>query len=132
MFVIFLLFNEIDMPTVEVLSDMQLNGMHADEEELNRFGKELKDKINLIQFNFDPRPFLNTIFERKEEIINMVKQALITELLNPMQAQIQEIRDKKGDKEKNLREAQGRLCDIKKRKQEIEVQIQTIQALKLA
>lgn len=94
--------------------------------------KELKDKINLIQFNFDPRPFLNTIFERKEEIINMVKQALITELLNPMQAQIQEIRDKKGDKEKNLREAQGRLCDIKKRKQEIEVQIQTIQALKLA
>lgn len=94
--------------------------------------KELKDKINLIQFNFDPRPFLNTIFERKEEIINMVKQALITELLNPMQAQIQEIRDKKGDKEKKLREAQGRLCDIKKRKQEIEVQIQTIQALKLA
>ncbi len=42
------LFNEIDMPTVEVLSDMQLNGMHADEEELNRFGKELKDKIEIL------------------------------------------------------------------------------------
>lgn len=92
---------------------------------------ELKDQINSIQFNFDPRPFLNTIFERKEEIINMVKQALITELLNPMQTQIQEIRDKKGNKEKNLQEAQGRLSGIKSRKQEIEFQIQTIQALKL-
>ena len=42
------LFNEIDMPTVEVLSDMQWNGMYVDEEELEEFGQELKDKLEIL------------------------------------------------------------------------------------
>ena len=40
------LFKNIDMPTVEVLSDMQWNGMYADEEELSEFGVELKEKLD--------------------------------------------------------------------------------------
>ena len=39
------LFEEIDMPTVEVLSDMQWNGMYLDVAELDEYGKEIKDKI---------------------------------------------------------------------------------------
>ena len=42
------LFQEIDMPLVEVLSQMQWNGMYVDKEELNRFGDELKGKLNEI------------------------------------------------------------------------------------
>ena len=42
------LFYEIDMPTIEVLSSMQWNGMYVDEEELNAFGKELKEKIETL------------------------------------------------------------------------------------
>ncbi len=42
------LFYEIDMPTVEVLSNMQWNGMYVDEEELNQFGKELTEKLESI------------------------------------------------------------------------------------
>lgn len=42
------LFYDIDMPTVEVLSEMQWNGMYVDEEELNRFGKELTDKLESL------------------------------------------------------------------------------------
>ena len=42
------LFNEIDMPTVEVLSDMQWNGMYVDEKELEEFGQELKDKLEIL------------------------------------------------------------------------------------
>lgn len=42
------LFYEIDMPTVEVLSDMQWNGMYVEEEELNQFGKELTQKIEML------------------------------------------------------------------------------------
>lgn len=92
--------------------------------------KKLREYINSIQCDFDPEPFLNTIFERKEEIINMVKEAFITELIQPMQEQIQEIRDKKGDKEKNLREANTRLVEIQNQKKVIEDQMQTIQVLK--
>ena len=42
------LFEQIDIPTIEVLSNMQWNGMKVDEEELSRFGKELTDKIDAI------------------------------------------------------------------------------------
>ena len=42
------LFDEIDMPTVEVLSDMQWNGMYVDEKELEEFGQELKDKLEIL------------------------------------------------------------------------------------
>ena len=39
------LFDEIDMPTIEVLSDMQWNGMYVDKEELEKFGEELTVKL---------------------------------------------------------------------------------------
>ena len=39
------LFEQIDMPTVTVLADMQWNGMYADEQELNQFGNKLKDNL---------------------------------------------------------------------------------------
>ena len=42
------LFYEIDMPTVEVLSNMQWNGMYVDKEELEDFGKELTEKLETI------------------------------------------------------------------------------------
>ena len=44
------LFKEIDMPTVEVLSDMQWNGMYLDLQELEEYGSDIKEKIeNLTQ-----------------------------------------------------------------------------------
>ena len=42
------LFNKIDMPTVEVLSNMQANGMYVDKEELEQFGKELTLKLETL------------------------------------------------------------------------------------
>ena len=42
------LFYNIDMPTIEVLSDMQINGMYVDKEELNKFGEELTSKLENI------------------------------------------------------------------------------------
>ena len=42
------LFYDIDMPTIEVLSNMQWNGMHVDEDELNSFGKELTEKLDIL------------------------------------------------------------------------------------
>ena len=39
------LFEEIDMPTVEVLSDMQWNGMYVSLQELEEYGNEIKEKI---------------------------------------------------------------------------------------
>ena len=42
------LFQEIEMPLVTVLGEMQFNGMKVDREELNQFGAELKDRIRVL------------------------------------------------------------------------------------
>ena len=42
------LYTNIDMPTVEVLSSMQWNGMYVDEQELSAFGKELSSQIEIL------------------------------------------------------------------------------------
>ena len=42
------LLETIDMPTIEVLGDMQWNGMYADEQELYDFGRRLQDGIDLL------------------------------------------------------------------------------------
>lgn len=44
----FELYTNIDMPTVEVLSNMQWNGMYVDEKELNAFGEELTTQIEVL------------------------------------------------------------------------------------
>lgn len=41
------LFNNIDMPTVEVLANMQWNGIYADEKELKTFGDKLKEQLEI-------------------------------------------------------------------------------------
>ena len=42
------LFFNIEMPTVEVLANMQWNGMYVDKEELENFGIELSQKIEIL------------------------------------------------------------------------------------
>ena len=42
------LFNKIEMPLVEVLANMQYEGIYVDKEELISFGKELQEKINIL------------------------------------------------------------------------------------
>ena len=42
------LYKNIDIPTIEVLSDMQWNGMYVDEQELNKFGQELTSQIEVL------------------------------------------------------------------------------------
>ena len=66
------LFNNIDMPTVEVLSDMQWNGMYVDEEELNKFGEELTSKLENIT---------KIIYEMAEKEFNINSTKQLGEIL---------------------------------------------------
>ena len=42
------LFKNIDMPTVEVLAEMQWNGMYVDVQELDSYGQSLKDRLEVL------------------------------------------------------------------------------------
>ena len=71
------LFQNIDMPTVEVLSNMQWNGMYLNVDELDEYGKEIKIKVeNLtkeiyelcgVEFNINsPKQLGEVLFEKLE------------------------------------------------------------------
>ena len=71
------LFVSIDMPTVEVLSNMQWNGMYLNVEELNEFGNKVKEKIESLskeiyelcgtEFNINsPKQLGEILFEKLE------------------------------------------------------------------
>ena len=86
------MFTKIDMPTVEVLSDMQWNGMYVDEEELNKFGDELKENIDVLtkqiyelageEFNINSTKQLGVIlFEKmKLPVIKKTKSGYSTDV----------------------------------------------------
>ena len=71
------LFDTIDMPTVEVLSKMQWNGMYLSVDELEQYGKEIKEKVNSLtqeiydicgmEFNINsPKQLGEVLFEKLE------------------------------------------------------------------
>lgn len=43
------LFNNIEMPLVKILGEMQINGMYVDKEELTKFGETLKSQIENLK-----------------------------------------------------------------------------------
>jgi len=83
---------------------------------------KLEKYIASISADFDPIPFLEGINKNKDTIINEVKSSFITELIEPMRKQIQDICFQRGDKESKLKEAEANLEIYQKKKQEIESQ----------
>lgn len=88
--------------------------------------KELEEHINSISANFDPMPFLGSLYENKEKIIESVKQKIIVELINPMQQQIDDIRTKFKNKKKALEDTQEKLKTLEREKQELSIQVNEI------
>ncbi len=46
---LFDLFNEVEMPLVEILSELEYNGMNVDVEKLDELDKKLSDKIEILE-----------------------------------------------------------------------------------
>ncbi len=86
------LFKNIDMPTVEVLAEMQWNGMYVDIKELDEYGKQLKERLEILtqevyelcgeEFNINSTKQLGEIlFEKlKLPIIKKTKNGYSTDV----------------------------------------------------
>ena len=90
----------------------------------------MKFYINSLSNKFDPEPYLNNSFHRKDEVIAFVKKAIITDLIEPLQEQIHEIRSKKNSKENELSESKDKRSELEAAKHKIEEQIEDIKQLK--
>jgi GTPase Era involved in 16S rRNA processing len=91
--------------------------------------KKLSEYINSISRDFDPKPYLENIYQHKDQIIDIVKKAFISEILNPMQEQIEEIRSKISDKEKQLADAKSKCEELKKNKAVVEQQVKEVNTI---
>lgn len=67
--------------------------------------RELHKAIENIRVTFEVNDFLESLIDRKDEVITDVKTAILDELLTPMQSQLNEIINNVADKEKALKEA---------------------------
>ncbi len=86
------LFKDIEIPTVEVLSEMQWNGMYANKEELDKFGNLLKEQLEIKtkiiyemageEFNINSTKQLGEIlFEKKKlPVIKKTKSGYSTDV----------------------------------------------------
>ena len=86
------LFENIDMPTIEVLGDMQANGMYVEEPELEAFGIKLQDGITFLtqeiynlageEFNIkSPKQLGELLFEKlKLPVIKKTKSGYSTDV----------------------------------------------------
>lgn len=91
---------------------------------------EAENFINSISREFNPKPYLEVAFAKKDEIINSIKNKYITELIEPLQNQIKEIRDQKENKEKELQTAKNRREELESIKTIIATQISNFSDLK--
>jgi hypothetical protein len=90
---------------------------------------QVERRINSINSDFDPEPYLNTVFERKDCIIDLVKKSYIDELITPLLEQIQEARSKREEREVNLQKAQTRLSELEEAIKRLDRQIEEMAIL---
>lgn len=91
---------------------------------------DVENFINSISGDFNPEPYLDTAFKSKDIVIDSVKNTFITELIEPLQDQIKEIRDQKENKEKELQTAKNRREELESIKTIIATQISNFSDLK--
>jgi predicted GTPase len=88
----------------------------------------LHEFVNKIRNN-DVTEFLDSVFNRKDEVIEMVKNRFIKELVEPLEEKINEIVANRDKREKDIQDTQGKLSRLKEEKSEIEKQFEEIQQL---
>lgn len=79
--------------------------------------------------NIDVTGCLETIYDKKDQVIEKVKSRIIEELINPLQEKIDEIVKNKDQKEQKLNEAKLQLEKLLKKKTLIDEQLQKMTSL---
>lgn len=108
-------------------------GVHGLTNNILGHGKQVaqeEENINSFSRDFDAQPFLESAFQRKDAALETVRTAFFTELLTPLQEQIQEIKAEKGNKEQQLQDAEARRNELNSQKEIIAKQLACILELK--
>ena len=91
---------------------------------------DLLNKINQMRNAFDVGSALDGAFANKDKVIQTIREALVDEMLNPLQKKVEEIRHNIQDKELKLKEAESSLESLLTTKNKIERQLDEITSFK--
>lgn len=91
---------------------------------------ELLNKINQIRNSFDVGSALDGAFANKDKVIQTIREALVDDMLNPLQKKVEEIRNNIQDKELKLKEAESSLESLLAAKNKIDGQLDEIASFK--
>ncbi len=91
---------------------------------------EVKKHINKISSDFNPTPYLEAALSERDEVVEKVRNAFLSELIEPLQEQIASVLEFKKDKEVRVTEAQQSLAQLIEKKKEVENQKKVIDELK--
>ena len=87
--------------------------------------RELLAHVNELR-QMDLTDYLDSVFGKKDNLITQIKDALITSLIHPMQAQVEEILANTQKREDDLKEAEQALDGLKQRVKRIASQFDEI------
>lgn len=94
-----------------------------------RSAEKLKETINEIARDFDPREFLEGIQEKKEGIVKELRASVVEEMIVPLQEQLEDVIKNKNSREQKLKEAQELEPTLKQQLSEVKQQMQEIEML---
>lgn len=92
--------------------------------------RELQEYINSIHRDFDAKKYLNKALERVEEIKNIIYKSFFEEFIDIIFDQLNEVRAKKEDREKNLKEAEEKKKELELLKAKTETELENISSYK--
>lgn len=92
---------------------------------------KVENFINKISSDFDPQPYLDSAFKRKDTAIDSVKQAFISDLIEPLQKQIQEINSKRDEKDIEIKKSETKRTELEDKKKLILSQIDEVTKIKI-
>ena len=87
--------------------------------------RDLHNYVNKIR-NCDVTEYLDSIFNRKNELINKIRTHFIEELIEPLQEKVNEILVNKANREKELQEANSKLDKLIKEKTILDAQLKEV------
>ena len=91
---------------------------------------EVVSVLNKARADFAPEPFLESAFHGKEGVLDFVRQKFITELIDPLLAQIKEIREQKETKAAELEKLRGQKSTMEQALSEMTLQLETMSKMR--
>ncbi len=88
--------------------------------------RQMLETVGNISSQFDPSPYLESVFSSKERLVEEMSEAFIGELIDPLLKQVSEIKENKANKAKDIKNTTAKLEVLRQQNATLNVQFEEI------